>query len=90
MFDEVSFDTELDRNGKPILTGEDDVETVKAIVVDYMKREFKSYQDSVSGDAFAIYDDIVCEMDCIIEGLKKALGKEDESRIRNRRFARRR
>lgn len=78
MFDEISFDTALDENGKPILTEEDDIETVTATAVDYLEREFESYQDSVSGDAVAIYDDLVSEMDNIIEDLEDALDKSSD------------
>lgn len=91
MFDDLSFgDMDLDGNGKPILTGEDALETVTATAVDYMQREFESYQQSVSRDAVDIYDDLVSEMDGIIEDLEYALDKANESRNRNRRFGRRR
>ena len=101
MFDDIDLfkdisddsDIELDENGKPIMTEEDDIETVTATAVDYLKREFESYQQSVSGDAVAIYDDLVSEMDSIIEDLEDALSKAKktgESHVRNRRFVRRR
>ena len=97
LFDEVTFDDDLnitlDENGKPIIKNEDDLRIVSEIAVKYLAREFEAYNDDVSRRAEDVISDLNSEMDGIIEDLEDALDKAkeaDESRIRNKRFARRR
>lgn len=92
LFDEVTFDDDLnitlDENGKPLIKSKDDLRVVSEIAVKYLAREFEAYNDDVSRRAEDVISDLNSEMDGIIEDLEDALDKADESRIRNRRFAR--
>lgn len=94
LFDEVTFDDDLnitlDENGKPILKSDADLRVVSEIAVKYLGGELESYIADVSRTAENVISDLESEMDDIIEDLENALDKADESRIRYRRFERRR
>jgi hypothetical protein len=94
LFDEVTFDDDLnitlDENGKPILKSDDDLRVVSEIAVKYLGGELEAYISDVSRTAENVISDLESEMDDIIEDLENALDKADESRIRDRRFGRRR
>ena len=93
LFDDLDEDLgiERDSNGLPILTSEEQKRAALDVAIDYLKREFVSYEESVSGVVEDIIDRINKEMDRIVDDLEDALSDAKRSNMSmevRRRFSR--
>ena len=81
LFDDLDEDLgiEKDSKGLPILTNDEQKRASLDVAIDYLKREFIAYEESVSGVVEDITDHINKEMDQIVDDLEDALSEAKRS-----------